>query len=121
MSKGYHIAVVGASGVVGRTIVEVLEERGVPVSQLQLFASARSAGKTVPFNGEEVVIEELTEESLTAPIQIAIFSAGGETSKKFAPIAAANGIYVIDNSSAFRMDDDKKLIVPEINGKILTT
>lgn len=120
MSKGYHIAVVGASGVVGQTIVEVLEEHQVPVSKLQLFASARSAGNTIPFNGEDVVIEELTETSLQAPIQIAIFSAGGETSRKYAPIAAANGVTVIDNSSAFRMDEDKKLIVPEINGKILT-
>ncbi len=121
MSKEYHIAVVGASGVVGRTIVEVLEEHQLPIIKLHLFSSARSAGKKISFRGEEVEIEELTEESLQAPIQIAIFSAGGETSKKYAPIAAANGVTVIDNSSAFRMDENKKLIVPEINGKILTT
>ncbi|MBG9982023.1 aspartate-semialdehyde dehydrogenase [Aerococcaceae bacterium DSM 111020] len=121
MNKEYHIAVVGASGVVGRTIIEVLEEHELPISNLQLFASARSAGKTIPFRGEDIVIEELTEESLQSPIQIAIFSAGGDTSKKYAPIAAANGVTVIDNSSAFRMDENKKLIVPEINGKILTT
>ncbi|AXY25662.1 aspartate-semialdehyde dehydrogenase [Suicoccus acidiformans] len=115
MSNTYHVAVVGASGVVGRKIVQVLEERDFPVGELSLFSSARSAGQTIPFKGEEITIQELTEDSLKAPIQIAIFSAGGETSKQYAPIAAANGVTVIDNSSAWRMDADKPLVVPEVN------
>lgn len=120
MSQQYHIAVVGASGVVGRKIIQVLEERDFPVGQLSLFSSKRSAGTKVPFKGEELTIEELTEDSLKAPIQIAIFSAGGETSKKFAPIAVENGVTVIDNSSAWRMDTDVPLVVPEVNGDVLT-
>lgn len=87
---------------------------------MSLFSSKRSAGTKVPFKGEELTIEELTEDSLKAPIQVAIFSAGGETSKKFAPIAAENGVIVIDNSSAWRMDEDIPLVVPEVNGDVLT-
>lgn len=120
MNKKYHVAVVGASGVVGRKIVQVLEERQFPVSQLSLFASSRSAGKTIQFNGEDVTIQELTEDALKAPIQIAIFSAGGETSKHYAPIASKNGVIVIDNSSAWRMDKDIPLVVPEVNADVLT-
>ncbi|MBZ6526558.1 aspartate-semialdehyde dehydrogenase [Aerococcaceae bacterium DSM 111021] len=120
MNKKYHVAVVGASGVVGRKIVQVLEERQFPVSQLSLFASSRSAGKAIQFNGEDVTIQELTEDALKAPIQIAIFSAGGETSKHYAPIASKNGVIVIDNSSAWRMDKDIPLVVPEVNADVLT-
>ncbi|XJS09771.1 aspartate-semialdehyde dehydrogenase [Aerococcaceae bacterium WGS1372] len=120
MSQQYHIAVVGASGVVGRKVIDVLEERNFPVGQLSLFSSKRSAGTKISFKGEELTIEELTEDSLKAPIQVAIFSAGGETSKKFAPIAAENGLIVIDNSSAWRMDEDIPLVVPEVNGDVLT-
>ncbi|WP_338489226.1 aspartate-semialdehyde dehydrogenase [Ruoffia tabacinasalis] len=120
MSKKYHVAVVGASGVVGRKVIQVLEERQFPVSELSLFASSRSAGQKIPFNGEEVTIQELTEDALTAPIQIAIFSAGGETSKHFAPIASSNGITVIDNSSAWRMDKNIPLVVPEVNAGVLS-
>lgn len=120
MNKKYHVAVVGASGVVGRKIVQVLEERQFPVSQLSLFASSRSAGKTIQFKGEDVTIQELTEDVLKAPIQIAIFSAGGETSKHYAPIASKNGVIVIDNSSAWRMDKDIPLVVPEVNADVLT-
>lgn len=120
MSKKYHVAVVGASGVVGRKFIQVLEERQFPVSELSLFASSRSAGQKIPFNGEEITIQELTEDALTAPIQIAIFSAGGETSKHFAPIASSNGITVIDNSSAWRMDKNIPLVVPEVNAGVLS-
>lgn len=120
MSKKYHVAVVGASGVVGRKVIQVLEERQFPVSELSLFASSRSAGQKIPFNGEEITIQELTEDALTAPIQIAIFSAGGEISKHFAPIASSNGITVIDNSSAWRMDKNIPLVVPEVNAGVLS-
>lgn len=120
MSKKYHVAVVGASGVVGRKVIQVLEERQFPVSELSLFASSRSAGQKIPFNGEEITIQELTEDALTAPIHIAIFSAGGETSKHFAPIASSNGITVIDNSSAWRMDKNIPLVVPEVNAGVLS-
>lgn len=120
MSKKYHVAVVGASGVVGRKVIQVLEERQFPVSELSLFASSRSAGQIIPFNGEEITIQELTEDALKAPIQIAIFSAGGETSKHFAPIASSNGITVIDNSSAWRMDKNIPLVVPEVNAGVLS-
>ena len=120
MSKKYHVAVVGASGVVGRKVIQVLEERQFPVSELSLFASSRSAGQKISFNGEEITIQELTEDALTAPIHIAIFSAGGETSKHFAPIASSNGITVIDNSSAWRMDKNIPLVVPEVNAGVLS-
>lgn len=115
MSKQYHVAVVGASGVVGRKMLQVLEERNFPVGQLSLFSSARSAGKSLSFKGNDYVIQELTEDSLKAPIEIALFSAGGDTSLHYAPIAAKNGIFVIDNSSAWRMDPNSPLVVPEVN------
>ena len=120
MSQGYHIAICGASGVVGQKMVEVLLERQFPIASLTLFTSARSAGKTVEINNEKYTYQELTEDALRAPIQIALFSAGGETSKKFAPIAAERGIFVIDNSSAWRMDPTIPLVVPEVNGNVLT-
>lgn len=119
MSKSYNVAIIGASGVVGQKMVEVLEERNFPINELSLFASHRSAGDTVKYKGNDIEIQELTEDSLKAPIQIALFSAGGSISEKFAPIAAENGLTVIDNSSFFRMDEDKPLVVPEINGDIL--
>lgn len=120
MTKLYNIAVCGASGVVGRKIIEVLEERDFPIKTLSLFASSRSAGKTVDFKGEPITIQELTEDSLKAPIDIAFFSAGGETSQKFAPIAAKNGVVVVDNSSAWRMDPSIPLVVPEVNSDVLS-
>lgn len=119
MTKKYHIAIVGASGVVGRKMLQVLEERNFPVGDLTLLASARSAGKSITFKGKDYVIEELTASSLTHPIEIALFSAGGETSLKYAPIARQNGIFVIDNSSAWRMDPTIPLVVPEVNGHVL--
>lgn len=110
----FSIAVVGATGLVGRTMIRVLEERGIPHSSLRLFASARSAGTTISAFGKEVVVEELTEHSFDG-IDFALFSAGGASSKIFAPIAAKSGCVVIDNSSAWRMHSDVPLVVPEVN------
>ena len=112
--KSLKVAVVGATGAVGNLMVKVLEERSFPVGELTLLASARSLGKTLPFKGTELPVHELREDSF-AGIQVALFSAGGSISKKFAPIAAAAGCVVIDNSSAFRMDPTVPLIVPEVN------
>ncbi|MGL5544945.1 MAG: aspartate-semialdehyde dehydrogenase [Cetobacterium sp.] len=111
----YNIAIVGASGLVGGTFLKVLEERDLPIDNLYLFASARSAGKEVTFKGKTLVIEELTENSFDRKIDIALFSAGGDISKKFAPIASGKGVIVVDNSSAWRMDNNVPLVVPEVN------
>ena len=113
--KNYKLAVVGATGVVGRTAIKVLEEKNLPISSYSFFASKRSSGKKINFKGKEYVIRELNENSFDEGFDFAIFSAGGETSKKYAPIAASKGCIVVDNSSAFRMDDDVPLIVPEVN------
>lgn len=110
----YNVAVVGATGLVGRTFLKVLAEYKFPINNLILYASERSAGKVVEFCGKEYVVEELTENAFDN-VDIALFSAGGGVSKKFAPIAANKGAIVIDNSSAWRMDDNCALIVPEIN------
>lgn len=111
----YNIAIVGASGLVGGTFLKVLEERDLPIKNLYLFASARSAGKEVIFKGKTLVIEELTENSFDRDIDIALFSAGGDISKKFAPVASEKGVIVVDNSSAWRMDENVPLVVPEVN------
>ncbi len=113
--KKYNVAVVGATGMVGRTFLKVLEELKLPVENYYLMASARSAGTEVDFMGKKYVIEELTENSFDKDIDIALFSAGGSTSEKFAPIAASKGVVVIDNSSAWRMDPEVPLVVPEVN------
>ncbi len=113
--KNYKLAVVGATGVVGRTFLKVLEEKKLPISKYVLFASSRSAGKKVNFMGEEYIVQELTEHSFDEGFDFAVFSAGGDTSKKFSPIAASHGCIVVDNSSAFRMDKDVPLVVPEVN------
>ena len=113
--KKYNIAVVGATGMVGRTFLKVLEEKNLPVENYYLFSSARSAGSTIKFMGKDYVVEELTETSFDRGIDIALFSAGGSTSEKFAPIAASKGCVVIDNSSAWRMDENVPLVVPEVN------
>jgi aspartate-semialdehyde dehydrogenase len=115
MNKKPHVAVVGATGAVGIEMIKTLEKRNFPVGKLTLLASARSAGKTLKFRGEEIAVKELTKDSF-AGIDIALFSAGGGISKEFAPIAAKAGCVVIDNSSAFRQDDNVPLVVPEING-----
>lgn len=114
--KQYRVAVVGATGMVGRKFLQVLEERKLPVSEYFLFASARSAGKQLPFMGKTYTVRELTDDVFQdLGIDIALFSAGGETSRHFAPIVAASGAVVIDNSSCWRMDPDVPLVVPEVN------
>jgi len=115
--KKVNIAVVGATGMVGRTFLKVLEDRDFPYENLYLFASARSAGKILTCKGETYTVEELNENSFDRDIDIALFSAGGDTSKKFAPIAASNGVTVVDNSSAWRMDPEVPLVVPEVNAE----
>lgn len=114
--KKYNIAIVGATGMVGRKFLQVLEERKLPVENYYLFASKRSAGKKIAFFGRDYVVEELTETCFDGKdIDIALFSAGGDTSLKFAPVAAKAGAVVIDNSSAWRMDETVPLVVPEVN------
>ena len=110
----YVVAVVGATGAVGNEMIAVLEERNFPVGQLRLFASERSEGKTLEYNGKPVVVELLTDKVFDG-IDIALFSAGGDRSKEFAPAAAKAGCIVIDNSSAWRMDPEVPLVVPEVN------
>ena len=114
MSSSYSVAVVGATGAVGREMVSILEERRFPVGSLRLFASARSTGTTLRFKGADVAVEELTASSFDG-VDIALFSAGSSVSRRFAPEAARAGAVVIDNSSAFRMEPDVPLVVPEVN------
>lgn len=111
-----RVAIVGATGAVGVEILSCLESRDFPLSSLKLLASHRSAGKQVAFRGRMLTVEELTEDSFEG-VDIALFSAGGDISRRFAPLAAAAGCVVIDNSSAFRQDEDVPLVVPEINGQ----
>ena len=113
--KKYKIAVVGATGMVGRTFLQVLEERKLPAESYTMFASARSAGSKLTFMGQEYTVKELNENSFDEGFDIALFSAGGSTSEKFAPIAAAKGCVVVDNSSQWRMDPEVPLVVPEVN------
>ena len=108
------VAIVGATGAVGIELIRCLEQRRFPLSQLRLFASARSAGKTLPFRGEQLAVRELQEDSFRG-VDLALFSAGGGTSKRFGPLAVEQGAVVVDNSSAFRMDPAVPLVVPEIN------
>ena len=115
MSKTYNVAVVGATGAVGIEMIKTLEQRNFPVGKLTLLASARSAGKTLKFRGQDVPIQELTKDSFIG-VQIALFSAGSSISKEYAPIAVKAGCTVVDNSSCFRMDPLVPLVVPEING-----
>ena len=119
--KQYKIAVVGATGMVGRMFLRVLEERKLPASEYFLFASARSAGTTVEFMGKQYTVRELTEDAFKdLGVDIALFSAGGGTSKIFAPIVAASGAVVIDNSSTWRMDPEVPLVVPEVNAHAIS-
>ena len=113
--KNYKLALVGATGVVGRTALDVLKEFHLPISEYAFFASKRSAGTKITFDEREYTVQELTETSFDEGFDYAIFSAGGETAKHFAPIAASKGCVVIDNSSAFRMDEDVPLVVSEVN------
>lgn len=114
--KKINVAIVGATGVVGRMFLKILEERNFPIDNLYLFSSAKSKGSKIKFNGKEYIVEELKEDSFNRDIQIALFSAGGEISSKYAPIAVSQDIVVIDNSSHFRMDPNVPLVVPEVNG-----
>src|SRR3954463_12624741 len=114
MNGNPHVAVVGATGAVGVEMIKTLEKRNFPVGKLTLLASARSVGKKLKFRGENVTIQELKNDSFEG-IDVALFSAGGGISKEFAPMAARNDCVVVDNSSAFRMDDSVPLVVPEIN------
>jgi aspartate-semialdehyde dehydrogenase len=110
-----NIAIVGATGMVGTTFIKVLEERQFPIENIYFFASAKSKGQKISFMGAEYEIEELSENVFDRDIDIALFSAGGDISKKFAPIAKAKGVVVVDNSSVWRMDPDVPLVVPEVN------
>ncbi|MBN1631559.1 MAG: aspartate-semialdehyde dehydrogenase [Thermoleophilia bacterium] len=114
MSNEYRVAVAGATGAVGQAMRSILEERGFPVKELVALATAKSAGKRLEFRGEEVICRELTPDSFK-DVDLALFSAGGGTSLKYAPFAKEAGCVVIDNSSAWRMDPDVPLVVPEVN------
>ncbi len=114
MSKLYNVAVVGATGAVGEEMLKILEERNFPVGELRLLASPRSKGKKIKFKGKEYTVEETTPDSFSG-IDIALFSAGASRSREFAPYAVKAKAVVIDNSSAFRLDEDVPLVVPEIN------
>ncbi len=116
MKKEYHIAIVGATGAVGAELLRVLERRNFPVAKIRALASGKSAGRKIQFRNDSIIVEELGENSF-AKIDIAFFSAGGEISRKFVPVARKAGAIVIDNSSVFRMDPDVPLVVPEINGE----
>ena len=115
MSKNYKLAVVGATGVVGRTILKVLEEENLPIYEYKFFSSKKSAGTIIHFLGNDYVVSELNENSFNEGFNFAIFSAGGDTALKYVPIAVSKGCRVIDNSSAFRMDFSVPLVVPKVN------
>lgn len=113
-SRPLTVAIVGATGAVGVEFLRCLAERRFPVKELRLLASARSVGRELSFDGKALVVQELTEKSFEG-VDIALFSAGGGISRRYAPIAVAAGAIVVDNSSAFRMDPDVPLVIPEIN------
>ena len=117
--KKYNVAIVGATGLVGQTFLKVLKERNFPVEKLYLYASAKSAGKTVNFVGKDYTVIELKDENIKDDIDVALFSAGGSMSKEYAPKFKAKGAIVIDNSSAWRMEKDIPLVVPEANPEAL--
>ncbi|KAI5075747.1 hypothetical protein GOP47_0009823 [Adiantum capillus-veneris] len=117
--QGPSVAIVGVTGAVGQEFLSVLSERDFPYRNLKLLASKRSAGKQITFEGREIVIEELTEDSFHG-IDVALFSAGGSISKKFGPIAVHKGSVVVDNSSAFRMDEGIPLVIPEVNSDAMS-
>ena len=119
MSKKYNVAVVGATGLVGQTFLKVLKERKFPVENLYLYASARSAGKVINWEGKDYTVIELKDENIKDDIDVSLFSAGGGISKEFAPKFRDKGAVVVDNSSAWRMDKDIPLVVPEANPEAL--
>ncbi|MBW1896519.1 MAG: aspartate-semialdehyde dehydrogenase [Deltaproteobacteria bacterium] len=114
MDKLFNVAVAGATGAVGNQMIECLEERNFPLENLKLLATAKSAGRKLRFAGQEILVEELTETSFKG-VDIAIFSAGGAASQKYAPFAAQDGCVVVDNSAAWRMDPEVPLVIPEVN------
>ena len=111
----YNITVVGGAGIVGREFLKLLDQRNVPVKRLRLLATARSAGKTVEFRGQTITVEETSERSFASDDHVVFLSASGAASKQYAPIAQANGSFVIDDSSAYRQDPAVPLVIPEIN------
>lgn len=115
----YNVAIVGATGAVGQTIIKILEERNFPINKLKLLSSPRSAGKKVYFHDKEITVEEATSESFS-DVDIALFSAGGSVSEQLASSAVDSGAVVVDNTSAFRMDENVPLIVPEVNSEDIT-
>jgi aspartate-semialdehyde dehydrogenase len=119
-TNGIHVAVLGATGAVGQQMISTLESRGFPVGKLTLLSSERSAGKVVSFNGQEITVEVATPDKFEG-VDIALFSAGGNISKEMAPEAVKRGAIVVDNTSAFRMDENVPLVVPEVNEEALHT
>ena len=112
--RNYNVAIAGATGAVGSVMREILEERDFPIASLKLLASKRSEGRQIPFKGENITVEKLTEDSFDG-VEIVLSSAGGAISKQFMPIAVEKGCIVVDNTSAFRMDPNTPLVVPEVN------
>ena len=112
--KDYHVAIVGATGLVGQEFIKILEQRNFPMASIRLLASDRSAGRKLPVSGQEITVEETLPKSFEG-VDIALFSAGAEISRYFSPLAAKAGAVVVDNSSAFRMDASVPLVVPEVN------
>lgn len=113
--KNFNVAIAGATGAVGLVMLEIMEQRGFPVKDIRLLASERSVGKRLPFKGEDIIVQKLDKDAFSG-VDIALFSAGASRSMEFAPHAVTAGAVVVDNSSAFRMDPDIPLVIPEING-----
>jgi aspartate-semialdehyde dehydrogenase len=113
--KNFNVAIAGATGAVGLVMLEIMEQRGFPVKDIRLLASERSVGKRLPFKGEDIIVQKLDKDAFSG-VDIALFSAGASRSMEFAPHAVSAGAVVVDNSSAFRMDPDIPLVIPEING-----
>src|SRR3954462_3643338 len=118
--KKFRVAIIGATGAVGQEMLRLVEQRSFPIQEIRCFSSARSAGKTVLFQGQSIPLEQLSQESFQN-IDFALFSAGKSVSLIYAPLAAAAGCIVIDNSSAFRMDPNVPLVIPEINPEALSS
>ncbi len=121
MMKPYAITVVGGAGIVGREFLQVLDAREIPVGRLRLLATARSAGSEIEFRGERVTVEETSPAAFTAEDEIVFLSASGDASRQYAPLARDRGSFVIDDSSAFRMDPEVPLVIPEVNGEALAS
>ncbi|MDR3038409.1 MAG: aspartate-semialdehyde dehydrogenase [Candidatus Adiutrix sp.] len=119
MTREYKVGVLGASGAVGREVLNCLEERGFPLAEVKALASERSAGTKLEFAGGEITVEAVTPESFRG-LDLAIFSAGAEVSRQYAPLAAKSGCPVVDNSSCWRQDDRVPLVVPEVNARVLS-